>query len=580
MIEGGENNAGNPLVHHPALFPTHLTPASKTMVWYKANKSEHLAGREYMLPAGGLLGGGSSVNAMLYSRPNKGDFDAWDTPGWSTADMLPYMRKLETYNGPGAPEFHGNDGPLEVTFDAKRIKKTEDDFLQAIEQLGYPIIDDLSDTVPGHLGFERVGKTVSTDGERRDAATAYVHPLLNDSKHPNLHVLCESKVNRVLFDETKRAVGVEYTLNPEYMVIPSSTERPRLTVRARKMVIVSCGALGTPLVLERSGVGSPDVLKQASVPVVADVSGVGTNYQDHHLMLWPFKTNLAPSETLDAFYGGRMSAEEAGKNGLMGYSTCDVHGKYRPSEQEVKELGPEFEQHWQAEFREDPSKPLLIMASFNTFVGDPSLVPAGAYYTIASCTTYPLSRGHIHITGPNWEDPPDFDTGFFTEDVDVKTQVFGYKVAREVARRTALYRGELPFGHPVFPAGSEAALADLDASIALTIPGKPMEKIMYTPEDNEAIKEYLRKHIGTTWHSMATCAMKPREEGGVVDKDLNVYGVQGLKVVDLSICPKNVGANTQITAYTIGEKGADIIMQELRLAGAKQEGGQLNGHAH
>ncbi|KAK5729213.1 hypothetical protein LTR15_002355 [Elasticomyces elasticus] len=194
--------------------------------------------------------------------------------------MLPYMRKLETYKGQGGTKFHGNDGPLKVTIDAKRIKKTEDDFLQAVEQLGYPIIADLQDTVPGHLGFERAAKTISTDGKRLDAATAYVHPLLNDGNHPNLHVLCESKVNRVLFDGNKRAIGVEYTPNPEYMVISSSTERPRITVKARKMVVVSCGALGSPLVLERSGVGSPDVLKQASIPLVADVPGVGSNYQE------------------------------------------------------------------------------------------------------------------------------------------------------------------------------------------------------------------------------------------------------------------------------------------------------------
>ncbi|KAK3661144.1 hypothetical protein LTR56_000267 [Elasticomyces elasticus] len=486
--------------------------------------------------------------------------------------------QLETYKGQGGAKFHGNDGPLKVTIDAKRIEKTEDDFLQAVEQLGYPVIDDLQDTVPGHLGFERAAKTISIDGKRLDAATAYVHPLLNDGNHPSLHVLCESKVNRVLFDGNKRAIGVEYTPNPEYMVISSSTERPRITVKARKMVVVSCGALGSPLVLERSGVGSPDVLKQASIPLVADVPGVGSNYQDHNLMFWPFKTNLASTETLDALYGGRMSPEEAGALGLMGYSSVDIHGKYRPSEEEVKELGPEFEKHWQAEFRDNPSKPLMIMASANTFTGDPSLVPAGAYFSVASYSAYPHSRGHIHVTGANWKDPPDLDTGFFSEDVDVKMQIFGYKVAREMMRRTALYRGELPYGHPEYPAGSEAALVDLDAP--LTTSGKTLEKIKYTPEDDKAIETYLRKHIGTTWHSMATCAMKPQAQGGVVDKDLNVFDVQGLKVIDLSICPKNVGANTQITAYTIGEKGADIIMQELGLARPKQESGQLNGHAH
>ncbi|KAK1064336.1 hypothetical protein LTR12_016130 [Friedmanniomyces endolithicus] len=459
------------------------------------------------------------------------------------------------------------------------MKKTEDDLLRAIEQLGFPIIDDLQDTATGSLGFERQVKTVTTEGKRLDAATAYIHPLLNDGQHSNLHVLCESKVTRVLFDEHKRAVEVEYTPNPEYMIISTATERPRMTVKARKMVVVSCGALGSPLMLERSGVGSQSILKKASVPVVADVPGVGSDYQDHNLIFWPFKTNLEPADTLDALWSGRMSPEEAVANRLMQYSGCDMHGKYRPSEQEVKELGPEFEKHWKAEYQDDPSKPLMITASAAAFVGDPSLVPAGSYYSLGSYTAYPKSRGHIHISGPNWEDPPDFETGFFTEAVDVTKQIYAYKVIREMMRRTSMYRGELPIGHPEFPAGSEAALVDLDAPLAGDFE-KPLGKIKYNPKDDKAIEKFLRKHIGTTWHSLGTCAMKPRDRGGVVDKELNVYGTLGLKVVDLSICPENVAANTQITAYTVGEKGADIIMRELGLADAKQEGVKLNGCAH
>ncbi|TKA82673.1 hypothetical protein B0A55_01469 [Friedmanniomyces simplex] len=298
-----------------------------------------------------------------------------------------------------------------------------------------------------------------------------------------------------------------------------------MTVKARKMVLVSWGALGSPLVLERSAVGSRDILKEASVSVAADVPGVGTNYQDHNLMCWPSKTNLGSPDTLDALRSGRMTPEEAVANSLMQYSRCDMHIKYRPSEEEVKELASEFEEHWKAEYCDLPSKALLIMTS------------VGA--------------------GPDWEDQTSFETGFFTQDVHIKKQIYGYRV---------------------FPAGSEAALVDLNAPLAEY--GKPLNKIKYTADDDKAIDHFLRKDIGTTWHSMGTCAMKPWNQGGVVDKKLNVYGTQGLKVVDLSIWAENVGANTQITAYTIGEKGMEIIMRELGLAGAKQEGGRLNGHAH
>ncbi|KAK0275399.1 hypothetical protein LTR35_011101 [Friedmanniomyces endolithicus] len=442
------------------------------------------------------------------------------------------------------------------------MKKTEEDLLRAIEQLGFPIIDDLQDTATGSLGFERQVKPVTTEGKRLDAATAYIHPLLNDGQHSNLHVLCESKVYRVLFDEHKRAAGVEYTPNPKYMIISTATERPRMTVKARKMVVVSCGALGSRVVLERSGVSSQSNLKKASVPVVADVPGVGSDYQDYNLTFWPFKTNSGPADTLDALWSGRMSPEEAVANGLMEYSGCDMHGKYRPSKEEIKEMGPEFVKHWKAEYQDYPSKPLMITASTAAFVGDPSLVPASAYYSLGSYTAYLKARGHIHITGPNWEDPPDFETGFFTEAVDVTKQIYAYKVIRGMMRRTSMYRGELPIGHPEFPAGSEAARVNLDAPLVVK-PEKPLSKIKYTLEDDKAIEKFLHKHIGTTWHSLGTCAMKPRDRGGVVDQALNVYRTLGLKVVDLSICPENVAANTQITAYTVGEKGAAITMREL-----------------
>ncbi|KAK3074768.1 hypothetical protein LTR53_002500 [Teratosphaeriaceae sp. CCFEE 6253] len=467
---------------------------------------------------------------------------------------------------------HGSDGPLHITGDAHRGKRSEDAFLEAAAELGYPVIDDLHDTKDA-LGFERESKTVTADGKRHDAATAYVHPLVNDGQHPNLHVLCESKVNRVLFDDDKRAIGVEYMPNTDYFVIAPSTEhQPRTTVRARKMVIVTAGALGSSLILNARGSAS------AKVPVIEDLPSVGTNYQDHNLFWSFYKTDFAPEESLDALWSGRMPPEEAAAKGLMTCRGCDVHGKLRPSDAEVEDLGAEFAKHWKEEYSEIPGKPLMMMATVAAFLGDPSLVPEGSYYGVGSYTAYPRSRGHVHISGPNWDDPADFETGFLTDehDLDLKKCVWAYKLMREVARRTSFYRGELPIGHPAFATDSDAALLDLDKSLGAS--GKPIKNIAYTAEDDRAIEQFIREHVSTTWHSLGTCALAPRERGGVVDDELNVYGVRALKVVDLSIPPKNVGANTQITAYTIGEKGADIILKELGIK-VKQGSGQLNGHA-
>lgn len=142
-------------------------------------------------------------------------------------------------------------------------------------------------------------------------------------------------------------------------------------------------------------------------------------------------------------------------------------------------------------------------------------------------------------------------------DLDLKKQIWAYKKQREVMRRTKMYRGELAIGHPKFPEGSPAACVELNA------PLENVTDLPYSAEDEKAIEQWIRENMNTTWHSVGTCKMAPREEKGVADKHLNVYGTQGLKIADVSILPENVGANTNNTALVIGEKAADIIIKEL-----------------
>lgn len=193
------------------------------------------------------------------------------------------------------------------------------------------------------------------------------------------------------------------------------------------------------------------------------------------------------------------------------------------------------------------------------FPGDPSNVPADQYMGIATFTTHPFSRGSIHVTGPSLKDPYDFDTGFLgnKNDIDLKKHFCMYKKQREMIRRMETYAGEVADGHPSFPSGSKA----------VAIESKPTEvkNIEYTPEDDRAIEPFLKERIKTTWHSMGTCRMDSFEDGGVVDPNFNVYGVRGLKIADLSIAPSNIGSNTCIVAMAIGEKAADIIIQELEI---------------
>lgn len=172
---------------------------------------------------------------------------------------------------------------------------------------------------------QRWARYVSPDGKRQDAAHRYIHPLLESKQYPNLHILLEAKVIRVLFDEESsppRAIGIEYKTSEEHQPTISLSKPVPKTIKASKLVVVTAGALGTPQILERSGVGNPDILKPLGIPVVADVPGVGENYQDHNLLLYPYKTTLDPSETLDGILSGRKDFVKAlgEKDPMLGWN--------------------------------------------------------------------------------------------------------------------------------------------------------------------------------------------------------------------------------------------------------------------
>jgi alcohol oxidase len=428
--------------------------------------------------------------------------------------------------------------------------------------VGWSEVDDLQD-LESVNAVGRAYRYISPDGKRQDAATCYLHPLLNDGKHPNLHVLLESQVKRILFDNNK-AVGVEFRLNPTFGGIASETK----TVKARRLVVVSCGACGTPSVLERSGVGDQKILQAAGVPLVAAAPGVGNGYQDHHLALYPYLNSLDATDTLDALVFGRLGSPEElirQQHPMLGWNAQEVQGKARPTDAEVAALGPEFKEAWDREFKNHPEKPMVAFSVVAGFPVDPSLADAGPGLAISIFTLYPLSRGHIHITGPQVEDPVDFDTGFLADagGLDIKKHQWAYKKQREIMRRLPSYRGEMAAHHPPFAPGSQAAtLSRRDGPLPADVPD-----IEYSAEDDAVLEKWLRENVSTTWHSLGTCKMAPRDKNGVVDANLGVYGVEGLKIADMSIVPRNVAANTNNTALAIGEKAADIFIKELGLSG-------------
>lgn len=251
-----------------------------------------------------------------------------------------------------------------------RGTRSEDDFLQAAGQVGWPEIEDLQ-TLDANNGYQRWLRYVSTDGKRQDTAHTYLHPKLGNERYPNLHVVVESQVHRVLV-EGKRAVGIEFRRNPAFQQATNLTQTPMRTVKARKMVVVACGACGTPPVLERSGIGNPEILKRAGVSVVEDLPGVGHDYQDHNLVLYPYKTSLEPGETIDGILSGRadVGAMIEKNDPILGWNAVDISAKLRPTDEDVAALGPEFQSAWDKDFKDAPARPLMLMGLVSWLVPD------------------------------------------------------------------------------------------------------------------------------------------------------------------------------------------------------------------
>ncbi|GAA5858802.1 hypothetical protein JCM8547_004994 [Rhodosporidiobolus lusitaniae] len=541
--------------------------------------SSYLRGRKSIVPCANILGGGSSINFMMYTRASFSDWDDFNMPGWrGREDLLPLMKRLEDYQEPCNNDTHGKGGPIAIS-NGCQITPLAQDYLRAAHEIGIPFTDDLQDCDTAN-GAEIWKKYINKmTGRRSDAAHAYIHPLRKLQK--NLHLQTNAMVSRVIF-EGKKAVGVAF-VNP----LDRGHDMPKEhIVRARKLVVLASGTLGTPQILERSGVGKADLLKKLNIPVVSDLPGVGEEYQDHYTTLQLFRVS-PETMTTDDFLRGDEKTQERVYNewhanphrSILSSNCIDAGFKLRPTEEELKEMGPEFNEFFDKYFRDKPDKPVMFSSIVSGAYADHSLLPPGKFMTMFSYLEYPASRGKIHIKSRNPHVKPFFDSGFMNNKADFAPLRWCYIKSREIARRMDAYRGEVTSHHPHFHPGSPAACKDIDLVTAKQLlpnsltagihmgtwsrPEEPhqvrkavKEDIQYTEDDIEAIDNWISSHVETTfsssslfsWHSLGTCAMKPRENGGVVDAKMNVYGTQCLKIADLSICPENLGTNTRLSS--------------------------------
>ncbi|KAJ7758182.1 GMC oxidoreductase-domain-containing protein [Mycena maculata] len=561
VLESGPTTKDKKQHIQPGQYLTHLAPTSQTMQFYTSQPSEYIAGRSLVVPSGRCIGGGSSVNFMLYNRPAASDLDDWETEfgnvGWSSKELIPLFQKFETYEiDPKKPK-HGSDGPLKVSFGGETLDTTK-----SFMELGPKFEKDRPWSDEGH-GFDVASinvffpmpKFISSDGRRSDVAHHYIY----NKNWKNLSVLDGCRVTRVVIEDGI-ATGVEYLFDER--VYPTAPQDIR-TVKARKLVIVSAGTMGSPLILERSGIGRKDVLDKAGIPVISELPGVGENYQDHPFYVAPYIADPATT-TIDPLFRREpetlnrlLKQWEKDGTGLMGANGADSAIKMRPHPEELEELGPDFTKYWNDVLANKPDKPLFWLSALGGLPTDQSALPPTNFMPSGCILAYPASRGYLHISSTDPYATPDFDSGYLTNPGDAAALRWGYKKGRELIRRLPAFRGAFLPAHPQFSQDSSAALTET-GPVPFDAP-----RLVYSAADDKVIDDNLRQSVQTAWHSLGTCAMKPLEMGGVVDSQLNVYGVKRLKIADLSIPPSNVNSNTYSTAVVIGEKAAVIIAEEF-----------------
>lgn len=610
LVEGGENNLNNPWVFRPGIYPRNMKLDSKTASFYHSKPSKWLAGRKAIVPCANVLGGGSSINFMMYTRASASDYDDFQAQGWTTKELIPLMKKHETYQRAcNNRDIHGFEGPIKVSF-GNYTYPIAQDFLRAAESQDIPVTDDLQDLVTGH-GAEHWLKWINRDtGRRSDSAHAYIHSTMRN--HGNLYLMCNTKVDKVILEGDKATAVQVCPMKPLH-----PQEQRRRQIKARKQIVISCGTLSTPLVLQRSGIGDAEKLKKVGIEPKVDLPGVGLNFQDHYLTFSTYRAKPG-TESFDDFLRGdpetqRKVYEQWNVNGTGPLATNGIEAgvKVRPNEHELKQdYMKGFVSGWESYFAKKPDKPVMHYSVISGFFGDHMLVPPGNFFSMFHFLEYPFSRGSTHIVSADPYEAPDFDAGFMNDERDMGPMVWGYIKSRETARRMDAYAGEVTGMHPFYAYESPAAAQDLDLKDTKayagpnhhsagiqhgswsiqTKPGRPpqpnfvsssqvesvREDLQYSASDIAAIEEWVKRHVETTWHSLGTCSMAPREgnsivKHGVLDERLNVHGVKGLKCADLSICPDNVGCNTYSTALLIGEKASMLVAEDLGYSGQALE---------
>jgi choline dehydrogenase len=480
----------------------------KRVNWmYLTEPDPGIGGRTSYWPRGKVLGGSSSINAMVYIRGQPGDFDDWEAagnPGWGWTDVLPYFRRAED-NEFGADAYHGVGGPLHVADASRDMHPLCAVYLRACTELGIPVVRDLNGAAGECAGLYQI---TTRNGLRVSAATAYLHPA---HRRPNLRVLPNAHATRVLFDGN-RAVGIEYVQGDRTYV-----------VRAAREVILSAGAVNSPQLLQLSGVGPAGLLRQHAVEVIADLPAVGRNLQDHLGIDHVFRSRLPTLNNQLAPWYGKLWAGAKYillRRGPLSLSVNQGGGFVRATDCVSR---PSIQLYFSpvSYIKAPPGKRPLM---------SPDPYP-GFLLGLSVCR--PESRGYLQIRSPDPFAPPEIHPRYLSTAHDLREMLDGVRLLRRLAATPAMQ-----------------ALIEEELKPGVSI------------QSDEEMIEDIRERSGTVFHPVGTCAMGPDPRRAVVDHRLRVHGLEGLWVIDASVFPAVTSGNTNAPAMMVAEKGADLILGE------------------
>lgn len=474
---------------------------------------KHLNQRVVPLPRGRVIGGSGSINGMAYYRGPARDYDDWaemGNPGWSYADLLPYFLRSEHNPEYEGSPYHATGGPMGVSFPTKNPNRLCEAFNSSMAALGYEELEDFN--VPDADGYGYRQGTI-WNGRRVSTASAYLRPAMSRA---NLTVLTNTRTRHIVLDG-KRAVGVEIQTG-------DGIER----LRAHKEIVLSAGTYHSPHVLLNSGIGEETELASAGVRLAHRLPAVGRNLQDHPA------TSVVMDTADSTSYGLSWKALPrdvvqifqylVARSGPLASNLFETNAYIRTQ--------PDLDRH---------DMQLVFQPARRNI--RPFPIPLGHGYAITAVCLYPRSRGAVTLAGPDPLTEPRIDPALGSDGNDVETLVRGLKLARRV------------LAHDSFaPYAAHERMPGADVT------------------DDDELVEYIRNTLVSVHHAASTCRMGSAEDG-VVDHELKVHGIDGLRVADASVCPRLVGANTNAIVVAIAEKASDMMLGRASPAPIPPRGG-------